>query len=60
MVSQTIEKYPELHGCFNKETILAAVNDGVSDVEAFALYIRGDIGNYRMNSVNKRYQELMM
>ena len=33
--------------------------EGISDVEAFALFIREDIGNYRMNFVNKRYQQLM-
>ena len=43
MVSQVLEKYPELHCCFNAETLLAALKvEGISDVEAFALFIRED------------------
>ena len=59
MVSKTIEKYPDLHSCFNAETVLAALKDGVSGVEEFALFIRNDMSNYRMNFVNKRYHRLM-
>ena len=43
MVSQVLEKYPELHCCFNAETLLAALKvEDISDVEAFALFIRED------------------
>ena len=58
MISQTLEKYPELRGCFNTFTVHAALKDGVTGLEEFALFIREDLTNYRMNFVNKRFNEL--
>ena len=55
MISQTIEKYPELNCSFNTFTVHAALREGVDGVEEFAMFIREDLTNYKMNFVNKRF-----
>ena len=53
-----IEKYTDLFGGFNLETIKRAQAKGISGVEDLSMHVREELTNYRMTVVSDQYTKL--
>ena len=57
-VEAMLEKYSDLYGGFNLNTIIRAKSKGISGVENLALFVREELTNYRMTVVAEQYTKL--
>lgn len=57
IIRACLDKNPDLHGCFNYETVSEYGSDAKSGDE-FALIVRDQLSSFKIKVVNKRYQEL--
>ena len=53
-----VEKYSDLFGGFNLDTIMRAKSKGISGVENLAMHVREELTNYRMTVVSEQYTKL--
>ena len=57
-VETMVEKYSDLFGGFNLDTIMQAKSKGISGVENLAMHVREELSNYRMTVVAAQYTKL--
>ena len=58
IIGQALQKYPDLYGCFNVETVKAAKERNFEEIEPFVEFVREQLPKYRMTCVSEQYARL--